>query len=297
MEGEISSAQKLHTAEHIFARCLQNQGVSLKVRKVDTERSDGIGEAFFEGTMPLEKLLSAEQATNRIICQGLDVKSEEFGTVEEAKERFPELRFNEEMLSGVKGITVVKIGDFDFAACAKKHACNTSQIVSFAISSVTYPSGETKMMFRAGQDAVEYSLGVKGRVLGIASSDNFEAERIGERYSALKQSLQGLSEDNSGIIEAALRSIAKPVIYVKVSNLNLFYKQANEYVEKMPDKYFIVFNDKQLLGLKGSGCAADMAKIGNDLKGIGAFVGAVKADSISGKVLDLEKVQDYFCKF
>lgn len=294
MGNEVTQNQRLHTAEHIFARCLQNQGVELKVRKVDTNRSDRVGEAFFASVIPLEKLLNAEQSTNKAISEGMMISTEEFESVEKARESFPKLRFNADMLGDVKGIRVVKIGDFDSAACAQEHVNNTKEIVAFAISSVTYPSGETKMMFRAGADALDYSLRVKGRVLGVASADNFEAEHIGERYGTMKASFHELSEDTGRIIDAMLGSLVKPVLYVRAANLNLFYKHAGDYVRKNPESYFVVFNDKQLFGLKGASCTAEMEKMGNELKESGAFAGAVKPDSVSGKVLDLKKVQDYF---
>ncbi len=291
MESSVEQSQKLHTAEHIFARCLQNQGLEIKVRKVDTKRTDGTGEAFITGAIPFDKILAAEQETVGVIDEGLEVSSEDFKDLNAAKGKFPGLRFNNEMLNGVSGIKVVKIGGFDFAACAQQHVGNTKEILAFAISAVSYPSGETKMMFRAGRDAMGYLLRLKGKVLEVASADNFDAERISDRYNALKDSMQKLNDDASGIIETVLDAARAPVIYVKVSNLNLLYKQMSDHVRKNPDKYVIAFNDTQLTGLKGPNCTLEIEKIGKELKDSGAFVGSIKADSISGKVLDLKKAQ------
>lgn len=96
--------QQLHTAEHLFARSLQNQGIEISVRKVDTEREDGIGEAFIKGIIPLEKLLIAEQAANKAIESSLEVSSENLEDINKAIEKFPNLRFNKEMLEQVRGI-------------------------------------------------------------------------------------------------------------------------------------------------------------------------------------------------
>ena len=292
MDDIATQGPKLHTAEHILARCLQMHGLDLKVRKVDTQRPDGTGEAFLVGIVPIKKILEAEQETNRKINEGLEISSEEFGNVEKAREKFPMLRFNKEMLSDVQGIRVIKIGNFDFAACAQHHVSNTKEILAFAVSNVSYPGGETKIMFRAGLDAVRYSLLIKGKVLELASSENFDAERISDRYEAAKESLKKLNADADDIIETMLLSASSQAIYVKSANVNLFYSKAGDYVKKNPGKCVVVFSDTQLFGLKGSNCSAELDKVGEQLKKDGAFVGAVKADSISGKVLDIKKVQE-----
>ncbi len=286
--------EQLHTAEHIFARCLQNAGADIHVRKVDTERADGLGEAFLKEAVPIERIIIAEREANDVIAKGLDVSVRVFKNIEEARSVFPKIRFNQDRLSDSQGIRAVNIGDFDWAACAMNHVRNTSDIMAFSVVGATYPAGETKITFRAGADAVAHMLRVKAAALAAASRDNFDAEMIGERYTALREEADRMRYDAESALKAAISSSDRAVLYVKARSINILYGPMADYLKRYADRYLIVFNDTQLLGAKGANCAFDIEGSGRQLKSAGAFLGAIKPDSISGKVVDIKKVKEHF---
>lgn len=293
MNGNPAPAQQLHTAEHIFARSLQNEGIEIHVRKVDTIKSSVIGEAFIKEIIPLEKIVSAELETNKIINSALDVGTENFDGVENAKEKFPSIRFNEDRLKDAQTIRVIKIGDYDTAACSQEHVLNTREIIAFSIFNVTYPNGETKIVFKAGMEAIEHMLRVKAGVLEVSCVNNFDAERIKERYISMQESSSVLNEDIYTIITKVIGSLKKPALYVNASSISVFHRPLSDYVNKNSYDYFIVFNDSQLFGVKGRNCTVQINEIGEYLKKAGAFIGAIKSDSISGKITDIIKTKEY----
>ena len=289
MVGTATPGQ-LHTAAHIFARSLQNLGVQISVRKADTSGTPDVGYDFIRGRIPVDRIIAAEAEVNRVISQGLDIDYDNFDSIEAAKAKLPNLRFNEERLAEVSGIRVVRIGDFDSAACSKVHVGNTSDILAFAVLRVTYPSGETRVTFRAAEAAIERMLKTKAGILTIASAENFDIDSMGERYAALAESTRALEAQLASVAYASISNSKEPFMYVKADNINAFFRPLGEYTRRNPDRYFIVFNDKQLLGARGAECSVDLGALGARLVASGAFKGSVKPDAISGRVLRVDSV-------
>lgn len=177
MEENIEGA-RLHTAEHIFARALQEQGLNIHVRKADTYRSDNIGKAYVKEIIPFEKIIEAEKTVNAKIIESIAVTEENFENLDEAMRKNPKLRFNEDRLDKEKQIRVVTIGQYDFSACKHRHVKQTSEIMMFTVKRISYLGGETEIEFLAGYDALLFLLQIKNEVLKSAMDRHFVPEKI-----------------------------------------------------------------------------------------------------------------------
>ena len=280
-------SKELHTAEHIFARALQNLGVDLHVEKVDTE-SGSIGIAFFREKIDLDTLSRAEMEANKEISSGLTVSEHVFKSIEEAKAEFPAVRLNEERLEGKESLRLIKIGDYDFAMCKHQHVSNTSQIGAFALVNVSYPEGRTKIEFLSGNDALYYLLRIKSAVLGIAHPRNFPSEKISERYASAESEIKRLEKLIENIF-AAMVGAGHNVFYAKGVEISSLYSYAKGYVDKNEYAQLALINESQVLCLTGSQNKLSMERLGKALEEGAGFKGGIKEHSLGGRISDPDK--------
>jgi alanyl-tRNA synthetase len=281
MEESIEGA-RLHTAEHIFARALQEQDLNIHVRKADTYREDNVGKMYIKEIIPFEKIVEAEKIVNSKIIENLTVKEENFKNLEDAMKKNPKLRFNEDRLDKEKEVRVVTIGNYDFSACKHLHAKLTSEITMFAVKYVSYLGGETEIDFLAGNDALLFLLRLKNEVLKIAMGRHFapeklsdyaknENERIIEMEREEKEMLYKLLEGSSGLIT------------LKGVKLSKFYGEINYFIKTHAERCVGITNGQQIIIMKGKECRIDLLKAGEKIKALG-FNGSINENSINGRV-------------
>ncbi len=284
------SEKELHTAEHIFARALQNLGIDLHVLKVDTE-SGPIGTAIFKEKVELSALANAEHEVNRVISKGLDVSIETFSNLEEAKAKYPKLRLYEERLQGKESYRLVKIGDYDFAMCKHEHVSNTAQIKAFSLKQISYPEGQTKIEFLAGEDAMEYLLDMNERAIEQSIMHNFEPGEIAAKYSQTEERQRKLEKELEELFDAMF-SEGQRIFYSKELNVSRLYKFAKKQIDKNEESYVILLNSAQIACMSGSSCDLDLIGLGNTLKELGLLEGAIKEHSINGRISDSKKAYE-----
>ncbi|MCL4391597.1 hypothetical protein M1112_02790 [Candidatus Parvarchaeota archaeon] len=280
MEETLDGA-RLHTAEHMFARALQEQNLTIHVRKADTYRADNVGKVYIKEIISIDSLFSAEKAVNSKILEDLTVKEEKFDNLEKAVLKNPKLRFNEERIDENGEIRIISIGEYDFSACKHLHVKKTSEIISFSIRRVSYLGGETEIDFLAGYDSIKFLLDIKNSVLTAAIENHFIPEEIGayiknEKYGRMeaekeeKDLLSELIQKSSGIIE------------IKGVKISKFYGEVNSIVRKNPEKCIALTNGQQIMIIKGKDCRIDLLGIGKKLKEKG-FSGSVNESIINGR--------------
>jgi alanyl-tRNA synthetase len=287
--------EELHTAEHIFARALQNLGVDLHVIKVDTENG-AVGNAIFNEKIGPELLWKAEREVNAVVSKGWEVSEEACSSLDEAKAKYPKLRMREERLEGKETFRLVMIGDYDYSMCKNRHVGNTSQIRLFTLKNVSYPESHTKIEFLAAEDAVEYLLGIGDGAIGAGIAHNFEPVNLPKMY---EKGLQGYAESEaelSTFVEAMLKD-GKRVFKVEGIEISKFYKVLRKYIDKNDESYVVFLNERQLLCLWGSKCKTDMAGLGKALLDSSQLTGAVKEGSINGRIKDSEKAYGIIDRF
>lgn len=143
-----------HTAEHVFIRALQNLGKDILVRKVEHGE---INKTYVEcDDLTLDEIYKAECITNDIIDKGRQIKEHIFNSLDEAKERFPNLRAYEERLAN--NIRVIEIDGYDYTACIKDHVKNTRECEFFLIKHISMEKNIYEIEFFSGREAKRQAL-------------------------------------------------------------------------------------------------------------------------------------------
>ena len=291
MEESIEGA-RLHTAEHMFARALQEQGLDIHVRKADTYREDDIGKVYIKEIIPFEKITLAEKRVNEKILENLAVKEENFENLDEATKNNPKLRFNEDRLDKEKEVRVISIVDYDFSAYKHLHVKQTKEIVMFTVKRISYLGGETEIEFLAGTYALMFLMQIKNQVINAAMERHFIPEKILDYIKNENERTNELEKEEKEIFYRILEENPQ-VILLKEVKISKFYGELNYFIKNNPEKCVNITNGKQIIILKGKDCTKDLQSFGEKIKGLG-FAGNVTDNSINGKIDEtkLKEVMD-----
>ena len=282
MEENIDGA-RLHTAEHMFARALQELGLNIHVRKADTYREDNIGKAYLKEIIPFEKIIEAEKKVNEKILDDLPIKEENFGNLDEAMKRNPKLRFNEDRLDKEKEIRVVSIGEYDFSACKHRHVKQTKEIIMFAVKRISYLGGETEIEFLAGSYALLFLLQIKNEVIKASMDRHFVPERLLEHMKNENERAVELEKEEKEMFYRLLERNQNAILLLKGVKISRFYGEINYFIKSNPDKCVNITNGQQIIILKGKDCTRDLKAFGEKIAKFG-FGGTVTESSINGKI-------------
>ncbi len=280
MEETLEGA-RLHTAEHLFARALQDQKLDIHVRKADTYNVDNIGKAYIKEIIPFENIKTAEITVNQNISVGLEIKEKNFANISEAVKENPKLRFNADRLDGKQTIRVISIGDYDFSACKHMHVNNTNEIVAFSVTRVSYLGGETEVEFLAGENAIRFMINTKNALLDVAMKNHFIAEKVNEYIDNQIKQISSLEKEEKTML-AYILEMTDDVIELKDIKLSAFYGEINGILRKKPEKSIALTNYKQLIIMKGGNSNKDFITLGDKLKKEG-FTGNISETAINGK--------------
>jgi len=149
-----------HSGEHLLIGSLYKLVPGLKVVRVVHEE-DGVDKAFlrYEGEVGWDDVVRAAEMANRAIREDLPFHVEIFSSLEEAREKYPGLRAYEERLGDKEFIRVVRIGDYDAAACINPHVERASEVwlvIPRLLRRVR--TGLYELEFYTGERAVSYAL-------------------------------------------------------------------------------------------------------------------------------------------
>jgi alanyl-tRNA synthetase len=187
-----------HTAEHLFIRSLQTLGVDLTVHVV--EQSGWSGKVKLRASrLDWGLVTSAMASTNRAIAADLPVQELTFPSVSEAVEKFPKLRAREDRLG--RTVTVIAIGDFDWATCAHSHAGSTGEASLFLVTDLhSLTGGSFEVSFACGEEALD-GVGAlvrdRARAADILNAKKGEVSQAAVRVTAAfedaKKAVRGLT--------------------------------------------------------------------------------------------------------
>ena len=196
-----------HTAEHAFIGSLQQLlGQTLRVRKVE-HKGDATSTAFIIiSQLDLDIVLRAESQVNSLIAEGRKVTAKTFASLEEAKKHIPNLRANEERISGE--VRVVEIEGHDVAACAMEHAGNLKECDFFLVTRVSKSGSEYEVDFAVGQQAKETAVSLSAKLLKVcgvlgANINTIEntAKKLKQEYEGNREKLRMLSREKLAAIQ------------------------------------------------------------------------------------------------
>ena len=179
-----------HTAEHAFIGSLQQLlGQTLRVRKVE-HKGDATSTAFIIiSQLDLDIVLRAESQVNSLIAEGRKVTAKTFASLEEAKKHIPNLRANEERISGE--VRVVEIEGHDVAACAMEHAGNLKECDFFLVIRVSKSGSEYEVDFAVGQQAKETAVSLSAKLLKVCGELGANINTVENTAKKLKQEYEG----------------------------------------------------------------------------------------------------------
>ncbi|BCS91301.1 MAG: hypothetical protein ARM1_0758 [Candidatus Micrarchaeota archaeon] len=261
---------KAHTAVHVFARSLQRLGLNIFVRKAEEQENEG--RIYIKPDIDRDSILKAEINVNKIIHQNLNVSSEIFNTLKEAKERYPELRYNWERLDENQEVRIVKIGDFDVAACSREHESSTLMLKAFSIDSINHKGDETIIHFYVGDSAIESMLTLKSKYIEVR--DYLNTDNIVKAFENLKAERDLLNDEAVALV----RQAASKLNILRVESAMRYIKFIN--VISKDAASFILVGKNDILAYNS---LKDLKSIEQSIKSLG-FKGLVKEHIIGGSV-------------
>lgn len=180
-----------HTAEHAFIGSLQQLlGQTLRVRKVEHKEDATSSTAFIIiSQLDFDIVLRAESQVNSLIAEGRKVTTKTFASLEEAKKHIPNLRANEERISGE--VRVVEIEGHDVAACAMEHAGNLKECDFFLVTRVSKSGSEYEVDFAVGQQAKETAVLLSAKLLKVCGELGANINTVENTAKKLKQEYEG----------------------------------------------------------------------------------------------------------
>jgi alanyl-tRNA synthetase len=176
-----------HTAEHAFIGSLQNLlGRTLKVKKVEHKGSSNT--AIIEiPELSLDTIFKAEMEVNRLITEGRKVISYKFPSLEEARKEIPNLRANEERISGE--VRIVEIENHDIAACTMPHADDLRECDFFLVTRVSKTGNKYEVDFLASHYAKDTSVTLSTKLLKMC-------QQLGANINTIEETVRKLRIEN-----------------------------------------------------------------------------------------------------
>ena len=229
-----------HTAEHAFIGSLQKLlSQTLRVRKVD--HKDSGNTAFIEiSKLDLNIVIKAESEVNSLIAEGRKVMTRTFRSLEEAKQEIPNLRANEERITG--DVRIVEIQNHDVAACAMEHASNLNECDFFLVTRVSRTSKEYEIDFLVGRQAKEIAVELSAKLLNVCAE-------IGANINTVENTAKRLrleNEDSTRKLKALSReklSCIVPITNGKITLLRgIFENLMDDQVEEFAGERIVGAN-------------------------------------------------------
>lgn len=198
-----------HTAEHAFIGSLQKiLGATLFVRKVEHRENDS--SVIVElSKLNLETVFNAQAEVNSLIYCGRKIKTQYFETLSEARQRFPNLRANEERIKETnQPIRTVEIEGHDVAACAMDHASDLHECDFFLVTRMVKIGRDEgyKINFVVQNQAKEASMILSQKLLCIC-------QELGSNINTVENTVKKLNREreeyNSKLKRITMEYLAK----------------------------------------------------------------------------------------
>ncbi len=181
---------KGHSGQHILFRAMQDQNPELGVGKVDIGIDKKV--LLFNGEISWGGLRKAVARANEVIASNLEV------LIEEVPKDSPDLanvRIKADRIVGDK-VRIIRIGNFDAAACGGVHVKRTGEIGGLSIIKMVSgrQASDWSVQFEVGLKALQSSSDLAISILSIADTLGCATSNVEPTVSNLKSSVESLSE-------------------------------------------------------------------------------------------------------
>lgn len=233
MEDELESVKEtkkismMHTAEHVFFKCLEKQVKDLKLEKIKLDENESSLFVFAE-KLCWETIFKAEEEANRIIKENRKVNIHE--TTKANIGKFPGLRVKLERIEG-ENVRVVEIENHDFSACSGKHCSSTGEVKNILITKLRKSANGYEIRFRVDAEDELFKMARISRLatdaLGtdnekvIATITNLKANVESLKKAMKSQRIEAKEENIGGLsfLYGVLEGLDKKLLTDKASEL------------------------------------------------------------------------------
>jgi alanyl-tRNA synthetase len=179
-----------HSGQHILFRAMQEQNPELGVGKVDIGIDKKV--LLFNGRISWDDLRRALAKTNEVIASDLDVLIQE---VPKDSPDLADVRIKADRIVGDK-VRIIRIGDFDAAACGGVHVRHTGEIGGLSIVKMVSgrQASDWSVQFEVGFKALQSSSDLAISTLSIADVLGCATGNVEPTVSNLKDKAESLSE-------------------------------------------------------------------------------------------------------
>lgn len=204
-----------HSGQHILFRAMQEQNPELSVGKVDITIEKKT--LFFNGEMSWQSLKAAVARANDVIAADVKLAIQEVPRDSSSLEK---VRIKADRIAG-DNVRVVRIGDFDSAACGGVHVKSSGEIGG--ISVVKMVSGrqasDWSVQFEIGAKAIQSASALALSTLAISDSLGCSPENAEPTVANLKAEVGSLSEKLKIISQKQLEALRPE----KIGDFSLYY--------------------------------------------------------------------------
>ena len=135
-----------HTAEHLLNQTMVRMFGCKRSDNAHIERKKSKINYDLAVCPTPEQIAEIEATMNRLIADNLSV-TYEFVT----RDNIPEgVSLSKLPDNATETLRIVRIGDYDVCACVGAHVANTSEIVSFRITSTSFNDGVFRIVYKVG---------------------------------------------------------------------------------------------------------------------------------------------------
>ena len=135
---------RMHTAEHILNQTMIQIVGTKRCFSAHIEKKKSKCDYHFDRDLGEMEVKAIEEKINSIIQKDLPV-TEEFITIEEAREKFDLNRLPSEE---IKEIRIIKVGDYDACPCIGEHVQSTKELIGFRIVSHSFENGVLRIRYK-----------------------------------------------------------------------------------------------------------------------------------------------------
>ncbi len=179
---------RMHSAEHILSRVLENRHQGLKVFKVAVGEEETTVFLNWDRQLDWSMLFEAEDEANEVIARDLPVTIRLFSP--EEAQGIEGLKANWDRL-GKEPVRVVTIPGFDCIACSGTHVSSTSRVGGILVTAFrgTAPDWEVKFTVHRDRILKEYSRVVRVLLRKVSCP----LEKLEKVYDRLQEERQALA--------------------------------------------------------------------------------------------------------
>lgn len=186
------ATMRAHTGEHLFAAAIKKKHDGVKLGYIWIE--DDRGTVDFEGAdLSFESLIDGESEVQRIVAEGLPVKTE----FVKASKLSSEIRAREGLSDKHDVMRVVRIDEYDSSACSGIHVTSTRDIEVFKLTEFKVTAEGVRVGFLTGERAIHELSRIYNLVLLRKNEYPFEMEQVGavlDKAKGLLAEKRSLSE-------------------------------------------------------------------------------------------------------